>query len=110
MKDFLILFREPDGRQQIHTPEENQQHQLNWKNWMEQLIRDGSLAGGRPLTLSGKVIYPNGEVKEDIYKNGIEIVGGYLLIKSGNLEQAVTLMKSCPVFERGATAEVREIM
>ncbi len=66
--------------------------------------------GGKPLTLSGKVIYPNGDVEEGILKRGAEFIGGYLLFKSDSVDQTIELMRDCPVFERGATAEVREVM
>jgi hypothetical protein len=110
MKDFLILFRETDGRQEVHTTEDNNQHQLKWKNWMDPLIQKGNLVGGKPLTLKGKIIYPDGRIEESISKTGAEFIGGYLLIKSDSVDQTVELMKGCPVFERSATAEVREVM
>jgi len=110
MKDFLILFREPDGRQEVHTIENNNQHQLKWKNWMDPLIKKGTLVGGKPLTLKGQLIYPDGRIEKDISKTGTEFIGGYLLIKSESVDHTVELMKGCPVFERSATAEVREVM
>jgi hypothetical protein len=110
MKDFLILFREADGRQQLHTVADNNQHQLKWMSWMDPLVERGNLVGGKPLSLIGKVIHPDGKVEEGISKTGAEFIGGYLLLKSDNLDQAVEVMRGCPVFERGASAEVREVM
>ena len=110
MKDFLILFREADGRQQLHTPEDNNQHQLKWKSWMDPLIKKGNLVGGKPLSLIGKVIHPDGKIEEGISKTGTEFIGGFLLLKSNSVDQTVELMRDCPVFERGAIAEVREVM
>jgi hypothetical protein len=110
MKDFLILFREADNRQLIHTVEDNDQHQLKWKSWMDPLIKKGNLVGGKPLSLIGKLIHPDGRVEESISKTETEFIGGYLLLKSDSVDQTVELMRGCPVFERGATAEVREVM
>jgi hypothetical protein len=110
MKDFLILFREADGRQQIHTTEDNNQHQLKWKSWMDPLIGTGNLVGGKPLTAKCKIIHPDGRVEESVFKTGAEFIGGYLLLRSGSVDETVELMKGCPVFERGASAEVREVM
>jgi len=42
MQQFLVLFREPDGRKDPHTPEEVAQH---------------CIIGGMPLTLSGRVLH-----------------------------------------------------
>ena len=110
MKDFLILFREPDGRMNIHSDEDNLDHQQKVRGWMEPLITNGNLSGGRALTLNGRVINTKGEVQNDIYKVGKEIVGGYMLLKSNDLNHATEIMKGCPVLERGGFAEIREVM
>ena len=110
MKDFLVLFREPNGRLDVHSDEDNRVHQQKVRGWMEPLIVNGNLSGGRALTLSGRVITTKGEVQNDIYKVGQEIVGGYMLLKSNDLNQATEIMKSCPVLERGGFAEIREVM
>jgi hypothetical protein len=110
MQDFIVIFREPDGRMDIHSIEENIQHQSKVKAWMEALVKSGNLSGGRALTLNGNVIDTNRNVRHDIYKVGKEIVGGYILLKSDNLNQATELIKTCPILERGGFAEVREVM
>lgn len=106
----MVIFREPDGRTDVHSAEDNVRHQSKVKGWMESLAKNGNLSGGRALTLSGTVVEANGRVREDIYKVGKEIVGGYLLLKSDDLRQATELIKSCPILERGGFAEVREVM
>src|SRR6478736_4266037 len=110
MKDFLILFREPNCRMDVHSDEDNRVHQQRVKGWMNPLIASGNLSGGRALTLNGRVIDTKGEVQNDIYKVGREIVGGYMLLKSNDLDQATEIVKSCPVLERGGFAEIREVM
>ena len=111
MKDFMVIFREPDGRVDAHSEQDNAQHQSKVKAWMEPLLKSGNLSGGRALTLNGKIIDTTGNVKNDIYKvGGIEIVGGYLLLKSDDLNAATELIRTCPILERGGFAEVREIM
>ncbi|HTH54751.1 MAG TPA: hypothetical protein VL728_01815 [Cyclobacteriaceae bacterium] len=110
MKDFMVIFREPDGRMDVHSAEDNVQHQSKVKSWMESIAKTGNLSGGRALTLKGNVIDTNGKVREDIYKVGKEIVGGYLLLKSNDLRQATEMIKTCPILERGGFAEVREVI
>ena len=110
MKDFLLLFREPDGRAVPHEPDFTEKHQQSWKLWMAPLIANGQLAGGKPLTLNGKIVDTNGDVREGIYKNGTEIVGGFLLIKAESLEAATEIARTCPVLEADGYIEVREIM
>ena len=110
MKDFMVIFREPDGRMDVHSTEDNVHHQAKVKSWMESIAKNGNLSGGRALTLNGTVIDTEGNVRDDIYKVGKEIVGGYLLLKSNDLSQATELIKTCPILERGGFAEVREVM
>jgi len=106
----MVIFREPDGRMDVHTTEDTLQHQFKVKTWMESLSKNGNLSGGRALTLNGSVVDTNGNVRDDIYKVGKEIVGGYLLLKSNDLRQATELIKTCPILERGGFAEIREVM
>lgn len=109
MKNFLVLFREPDGRTESHTAEEISRHQANWKWWFEKWGKAGNLAGGSGLTLNGvmmKGLPP--KTTEGIHRNGMEIVGGYLLLKAADLSEAKAIMESCPIFEFGGYAEIRE--
>jgi len=110
MKNFIVLFREPDGRTESHSPEEITRHQLNWKNWFEKYSREGKLAGGSGLTLEGNLIKGrNAEITKGIYHNGTEIVGGFLLLKAEDLNEATQIAQTCPIYEFDGYAEVREM-
>lgn len=110
MKNFLIIFREPDGRKIPHTPEEKQLHQQKWKSWFEKWGKEGRLTGGSGLTLNGSIIKgQNPEVINDIHKVDTEIIGGFLLLKAKDLDEAVSITRSCPIFEFDGYAEVREM-
>ncbi|MBK0383470.1 hypothetical protein I5M32_10920 [Pedobacter sp. SD-b] len=110
MKKLIVLFREPDGRAIEHSESEIKAHQENWKNWFSTWGQKGKLEGGSGLTLNGKIIKGDGNiVVNEIYKNGDEIVGGYLLLNATNLDEAVEIMKTCPIYEFGGYAEIREL-
>lgn len=62
------------------------------------------------LTLEGKLIKGNETVvSNDIHKAGAEIVGGFLIIKAENLDEAVAIARTCPIYEFDGYAEVRAI-
>ena len=65
------------------------------------------------MTLAGKVMRPTAaglHVSEGPYRvNGREIVGGYLLIKAIDFDEAVALMQTCPVFDADGFVEIREM-
>lgn len=109
MKNFIVIFREPDGRTLEHSQEEISTHQTNWKNWFEKWGKEGHLNGGSGLTLNGKIIGTDGTVSHTIHQVGTEIVGGFLLLKANDIDQATTIAASCPIFEFGGYAEVREM-
>lgn len=109
MKNYLVLFREPDGRTETHPQEEVIKHRDNWKRWFEEYSAKGNLAGGSGLTLEGWMIGQDGQMHNDIHHVGTEIVGGFLLLKAGNLDEAAAIAKSCPIYEFGGYAEVREM-
>ncbi|WP_461112352.1 YciI family protein [Spirosoma jeollabukense] len=108
MKTYLILIREPDGRATIPSADETRQHQLDWKAWIDDLLAKGHWERGHSLTLAGKVMRPT--ASEGLYQvNGQEIVGGYLLINATDLDEAVALMQTCPVFDADGFVEIRAV-
>ncbi len=114
MPTYLILFREPDGRQTPHSPEYMLQHQAKVKAWLNELINDKRLLSGNALSVNGKVISLQADgqlISNGPYQvNGTEIVGGYLIINADSLDHATEIIKTCPIFDSDAFAEVREIM
>ncbi|MBK1895630.1 YciI family protein [Chryseobacterium paridis] len=109
MKDYIILFREPDGRMDEHEYEDVRVHQQHWSEWLERLKAEGRLVGGSSLTLEGRLITGDGTIITNAtHKVGMEIVGGFLLLKANNLDEATEIVSSCPIFEFDGYAEVRE--
>ncbi len=111
MKDYLLIIREPDGRTEP-TPEEftPKKHQEHWKQWITDLVSKGQFMGGKPLTLNGAQIAANGTVVPGIHKNGMEIVGGFMLIKAADMDEAISIARTCPSLEADGPVEVRELM
>lgn len=110
MKEYLYLFRGGDARRVQQSPEEMQEHMQKWGAWMGKLAQQGKLTAGQPLQKEGKVVEKAGEIITDgPFAEGNEIVGGYLIVKAGDLVEAVEMSKECPIFEHDGTVEVREI-
>ncbi|WP_426294880.1 YciI family protein [Dyadobacter endophyticus] len=107
MKNYIVIFREPDGRQGTHTEEEIAAHRENWAKWFAEWGAKGKLAGGSGLTLNGRIIR-DGQASEGIHQVGTEIVGGFLLLKAEDLDEATAIAASWPIYEFDGYAEVRE--
>jgi hypothetical protein len=109
MKNFIVLFREPDGRTDPHPAEEVARHQEKVRGWFAEWGAKGHIAGGSGLTLEGSLIDTDGQASGGIYRVGTEIVGGFMLLKANDLSEATDIARTCPVLEFGAFAEVREM-
>ncbi len=111
MTKYLYLFRGGDARRASQSPEEMEAHMELWKNWMGGLAGSGQLVDGLPLAQEGKVVEKAGEtITDGPFAEGNEIVGGYLILNSNNLDEAIEISKGCPIFKHDGTVEVLEIM
>ncbi|MEO6960678.1 MAG: YciI family protein [Puia sp.] len=110
MKNFIIIFREPDGRTTEHSETEIKEHSHRWEIWLNKWKKEGKLKSGSGLTLNGTMIRgADRKMTNGIHKVGTEIVGGFLLLEASNLMEATAIAASCPIFEFDGYAEVREM-
>ncbi len=111
MSKYLYLFRGGDQGLENASPDEKQVHLQKWGVWMQQLAEEGKLIDGLPLSKPGKVVEKQGDIIHDgPFAEGTEVVGGYMIINATTLEEAVNISKGCPIYEKGGTTEVREIL
>jgi hypothetical protein len=111
MKDFLFLFRGGDTRMAQQSPEKWQAHMQKWMAWMGDLSTNGKLIGAQPLSPSGKIVTGTKKVVSDgPFMEGKEMVGGYLMCRAENYDEAILISKGCPILEfDDGIVEVREI-
>jgi hypothetical protein len=114
MKEFMYIFRNTREAEEIWakmSPEELQADMKNWNEWMAKLAQKDKLTGGQPLFPHGKVVRPGKKITDGPFIEGKDVVGGYLLIKANDEDEAVALSEGCPMFNSpGGSVEVREIM
>ena len=110
MKDYVLLFR---GGLDFATasPEQLQQAMLKWKNWIDELTKKGIYGGGERLTKNGAAVIKGREKKviDGPYTESKEVVGGYISIKAGDLQQVIEIVKGCPIFNFDGHVEIREV-
>lgn len=109
MKDYMYIIR--GGNDLSHlSPQQMQDHMQDWTKWMGERAATGKLVGGDPLSQEGKSLTNSGtKITDRPLAEAKELVGGYLIMKAENLDEAVELAKGCPGFEHDCTIEVREI-
>lgn len=109
MKEYILLFR---GGLDFSTasPEQLQTSMMKWKTWMDKLGADGRLLGGERLTKTGAVLSgPQKQLSDGPYAEGKEVVAGYLVIKAGELNEAIEISRECPIYEFNGSTEIQEI-
>jgi len=111
MKEFLLLFRGGDALPPEPTQEEKQAHSQDWMQWMGGLAEQGKFVAAQPLNATGKQVAGlNKSVTDGPFMEGKEMVGGYLICRAADYEEAVEIAKGCPKLKADSgQVEVREI-
>lgn len=115
MKDFMYIFRNTIEAERAYvkqSPDELQADMELWTAWMGGLEAKGKLIGGQPLLPEGKVMKAGGKkVTDGPFTEGKDIIGGYVVIRADDIEDALEMAKGCPILRNdGGSVEVREIM
>jgi len=110
MSEFMMIFRHIPNPDIERTPEQIQASIKQWQDWMGGIAAQGKFVSANQLGFEGKTLKPNKVVTDGPYAEIKEIIGGYLIVKANNLEEALGLAEGCPVLAFGGHVEVRDIM
>ena len=115
MKEFMLVFRGSMQNEEAfarQTPEQMKAEMTKWQSWMGGIAQQGKLVGGQPLHPQGKVLKGIAQKLTDgPFIEGKDIVGGYLIIKANDINDAVAISRGCPsLTSDSGSVEVREIM
>jgi hypothetical protein len=109
MAEYLFLFRGGMDSSQS-SPAEMQANLKKWSGWIENLAKAGKFTAGQPLGKEGKVLRGSKKtVTDGPFAEAKDLVGGYLIVKAGSLDEATELARGCPIFETDGNVEVRPI-
>jgi hypothetical protein len=113
MDEYMLVFRHEDGMK-VASPEQIQIWMKQTMDWIGGIAAQNKfvLGNGLPFgdakvvrTRNSKPVVTNGpfgEIKETI--------GGYIIVRSGSIDEAVEFAKGCPVLQgEGNSVEVRKI-
>ena len=110
MKEFMMLFRTEKSDAPKPSPEQMQAMVKQWQDWIGGIAAQGKFISTNALGLSGRTIDAKGIVSDGPYVEIKEIVGGYIIVKAEDLDDAVKLAAGCPVLSDGGKVEVRDVM
>jgi hypothetical protein len=111
MKEFLLLFRNAESDERKFSPEQMQAHMKHWQDWIGSIAQKNIMVGAQPLVKGGRVLSgPSKKITDGAFMEGKEVLGGYVLIKVANIEEATGIAEDCPILVHGSgTVEIREI-
>jgi hypothetical protein len=108
MKEYVFLFR---GGLDFKTasPDQLQKAMTKWKNWIDELAKQGKFTGGHRLLETGSVMKEKKHITDGPFAESKEIIGGFVSVKADDLQEAEEIAKGCPIFDYNGNLEVREI-
>ena len=110
MKDFLLLFRQPNYDYSKTSAAEMQALTKKWRDWTGGIAAQGKLASnGSRLALEGKVLKAGGVITDGPFVEIREMLGSFLVVKADSLDEATTLAHGCPALDAGGSVEIRPI-
>lgn len=109
--NYLLLFRHTRWDRGLSV-EQTREVMDRVHAWFEDLARQGKSAGGFPLLEHGKTV--SGDkgkttVTDGPFAESKEAVGGYLLLRADDMEEAVAIAGASPLLSLGVVTEVREL-
>ncbi len=110
MSQFMMIFRHEPNPNYSPSPEEMEAGLKQWQDWMGGIAAQDKFVSTNQLGFQGKTLQADNVVTDGPYAEVKEIVGGYIIVKADNIDQAIELAKGCPIFHYGGHVEVRDIM
>jgi hypothetical protein len=108
MNEFLLIFRRDfTSKEAQPSPNELQESLTEWQNWFGSIAAQDKLA--RPLQRwdgNGKVVRAN-QVINGPFVEIKESIGGLIIIKATDYQEAVAIAQGCPILRLGGNVEVR---
>ncbi len=110
MKEFTLIFRMSDFSKVKPSPEQMQERM----NWLAGIASQNKLVDKGNSLLPGpesaKTVRSNDVVTDGPYTEIKEFIVGYVIVKAEDIDEAVEMTKSNPIFKIGGNIEVREVL
>lgn len=111
MKEFALIFRLKDIADFKPSPEQMQERM----NWLGSIAAQNKLVDKGhtllPIPGSAKTVRLNNVVTDGPYTEIKEFISGYIIVKAGDIDEAIEMAKGNPIFDQvGGNIEVREVL
>lgn len=114
MNEFLLIFRrDHETKEAQPSPEQMQASIKPWQDWLGGIAaRNKLVSPGNRLHAGGKVVKPGNVVTNGPYAEIKEAIGGFVVIRAADFEEATEMAKGCPVLQSpwNGSVEVRMML
>jgi hypothetical protein len=108
---FMLMLHNTPGNWQKMSPEEMQRKVEKYQAWTDRIRTSGRYVGSEKLgEEGGKLVgLQKGRlsVMDGPYSEAKEVVGGYVVLRAANYDEAIELIRDCPFLDDG-TIEIRQ--
>ena len=110
MDEYIIIMRHMDGKT-VASPEQIQEWMKQTMDWLGGIAAQNKLAGQNALAFDdARIVHANKTVTNGPFGDIKETIGGYIIVRAGSVDEAVSFAKGCPVLQgEGNTVEVRRV-
>lgn len=107
---YLLLLRHPVGGT-MPSPAELEKLMAKFADWRNDMKAKGQFVSTNGLEFTGRVLRaPDATVHDGFYAETKEIIGGYVLIRARDLDEATEIAKGCPaLYETSTNVEIRPV-
>ncbi len=106
----MMIFRSDYNPSFKPSPEQMQASIKQWQDWIGGIAAQGKFLSTNRLGFEGKTLKPNNVITDGPYAEVKEMVGGYIIVKATNIDEAMKLAEGCPILNIGGHVEVRNVM
>lgn len=106
----MMIFRNDYDPAFKPSPEQMQASIKQWQDWIGGIAAQGKFLSTNRLGFEGKTLKANNVIADGPYAEVKEIIGGYILVKATNMNEALKLAEGCPILNIGGHVEVRNVM
>jgi hypothetical protein len=110
LNDFMLLFRMEPNFTHKPTDVELAEQKKHWGTWIGGIAAQARLVSTSQLGFSGKQLHADMSVKEGVSIAAGQTLGGNMILKAKNIDEALEISKGCPILSMGGTVEVRDII
>lgn len=109
MNEFLLIFRRDKTSKEFKpSPEQMQASIKRWQDWVGGIAAQNKLVNPpQRWSEEGRVVKANNIVTNGPYAEIKETIGGLIIVRAKDFDEAVDIAKGCPVLDWDGNVEVR---